>query len=1035
MKKLIQIALLISSSSLFAQQIVIPRIEMMPDFPQPYEMRNWKRVAQAYDSLVFNEFLSGQYLPLIKITEQTINYPDHPSFGLHSYVGTATPSSGEAINVLPSVIGATLCGIDKGNQFGKNWVLFCEEYFNKVSGEDVYLNHPSAQSGHDWWYETMPNIFFYQLNSLYPHTGDFDAQFTSVARSWLEAVKAMGGNDTPWEVPEMNYRAWNLRMMKPLTEGVPEPEAAGALAWILYSAYQQTGNIAWREAAEWSMEYLNGLETNPSYELQLSYGTYTAARMNAEMGTTYDVEKMVNWCFDIGSLRNWGAIEGTWGGLDCDGLIGEQSAGGTGYAFTMNGFQQAAALLPLVRYDDRYAQALGKWTLNLANASRLFYANYLPDENQDARDWTSLHDPGSAIAYEALKETLDGRAPFATGDAVRGGWAATNLALYGSSHVGMLGGIVSSTNVEGILQLDLLKTDFYRNEAFSTYLYYNPHTSSQEVQLDLGGNSYDIYECTTNQFLTYNQTGQYLLSMPPGQARVLVLVSAGLEISYSFDHTYAGGVVIDYLNGRVVENFPPRIKSLAAADSVVLVNSEHNIYCTAEDREGGALQYRWSGEGENWVSDNIYLWEAPETPGYYNVICYVKDAGGLMDSMKLAMHVADRILAPPVIEQIYAEERKLHPGTTTVVSCEATDINNDLLQYEWYSSGGSIEGEGASVSWLAPGIEGDYSIRCKVINDDLLHVSDSLTVMVRDSSYSQSGSLVAGFSFNGNGDDFSIYLNHGIPYSITWENDSNGEPGKAAGFNGTNSMIRVSNDEYLNFTDGLSVTCWINPKESVTGEQFIVSHGSWQNRWKLSIINNDRLRFTIKGSSGIVDLNSERELQPGSWQHVAAVYNGRDLEIYLDSDLNSFKPWTGTLNTTSYDLTIGQMLPDNSSYNFKGVLDDLRIFNYGIDGQMIEKIWSGEIFFEEDVVDRNRFTIFPNPARSSVIITVTAYDFTPDKIWLTGGDGRVLWSCDMPERYYQNDRLTIPLGHMNAGIYFICVIEKGKLYTEKLVIF
>jgi len=1036
MRKLIQIALLISSSSLFAQQIAVPQIEMMPDFPQPYEMRDWKRVAQIYDSLVFNELLSGQYLPLIEITEQSINYPDHPSFGLHSYVGTGSPFAGEAINVLPSVIGATLCGIEKGNQFGKNWVLMCEEYFNKASGENVYLNNPNGQSGYDWWYETMPNIFFYQLNELYPFTGDFEEQFTIVAESWFEAVKAMGGCSTPWEVPEMTYRAWNLDLMEPLTEGVPEPEAAGALAWILYSAYQQTGKTEWREAAEWCMEYLNGLGTNPSYELQLSYGTYTAARMNAETGTTYNVEKMINWCFDIGPLRNWGAIEGTWGGLDCDGLIGEQADGRTGYAFTMNGFQQAAALLPLVRYDDRYAHALGKWILNLANASRLFYAKYLPDENQDAFSWTSLYDPESVIAYEALKETLNARAPFGTGDAVRGGWAATNLALYGSSHVGMLGGIVSSTNIEGILQLDLLKTDFYRNEAFPTYLYYNPYTSSREVQLDLGGSSYDIYECTTNQFLNYNQTGQYVLSLPPGQARVIVLVPVGLEITYNFNHTHAGSVVIDYLNGRDVENFPPRIKSLASEDSIVLVNSNHMIFCTAEDREEDALLYRWSGEGENWVSDSICLWDVPETPGYYDIICYVKDAGGLQDSMELVMHVTDRIIAPPVIEQIYAEKRKLHPGTTTTMHCDATDINNDLLQYAWSSSGGSFEGEGASISWLAPATEGNYTVKCTVTNKDLLSVSDSLTVMVRDSSYSQSGSLVAGFSFDGNGDDFSIFLNHGISHNIKWEDDRNDEAEKAAGFNGTNSMIRVSNDEYLNFTDGLSLTCWIKPKEKAMREQFIVSHGSWQNRYKLSISNN-HLRFTINGSLGIVDLDSKTELQAGSWQHVAVVYNGRDLELYLDGDLNSFKSWTGNMNTTAYDLTIGQMLPDNSEYNYKGVIDDLRIYNYGIDRQLIERIMTVEFLTRDSVAEQNRFNIFPNPAQSSLTLTlaVNACDFFPDKIWIIDASGQVRWNFEMPERFFQNDRISLPLNHMNAGIYFVCVIENGKLYSKKVVIY
>ena len=52
--------------SLLSQQIDIPRIELMPDFPQPYEMRNWKEVARKYDSLVFNLDASGEYLPLVE---------------------------------------------------------------------------------------------------------------------------------------------------------------------------------------------------------------------------------------------------------------------------------------------------------------------------------------------------------------------------------------------------------------------------------------------------------------------------------------------------------------------------------------------------------------------------------------------------------------------------------------------------------------------------------------------------------------------------------------------------------------------------------------------------------------------------------------------------------------------------------------------------------------------------------------------------------------------------------------------------------
>ena len=146
-----------------AQQININRIEQMPNLPTPYEMRDWEKVAMGYDSLVFNFNLTGEYLPLVWLKTNTVNYPFHNSFGLHTYVGTAHTSNAEAINLLPAVVGASLVGIDKSNQSGHNWVLYCEEFFNNRPEEYVYLNSPVASSGTDWWYDTMPNIFFYQL--------------------------------------------------------------------------------------------------------------------------------------------------------------------------------------------------------------------------------------------------------------------------------------------------------------------------------------------------------------------------------------------------------------------------------------------------------------------------------------------------------------------------------------------------------------------------------------------------------------------------------------------------------------------------------------------------------------------------------------------------------------------------------------------------------------------------------------------------------------------------------------------------------
>ena len=456
----------------------------------------------------------------------------------------------------------------------------CEEYFNKANDANVYLNHPTGSNWDDWWYDVMPNIFFYQLYDQYPATGDFSNQFLMVADRWLDAVKAMGGSTTPWKIPYMNYRAFNLMTMKPLSSGVVEPEAAGAIAWILYNAYLETKNEKYRIGAEWCMEFLNSLSSNPSYELQLPYGVYTAARMNAELGTTYNISKMINWCFDVGPLRQWGAILGKWGGYDVNGLIGEVN-GSNDYAFLMNTFEQAGALVPLVRYDDHYARAIGKWVLNAANSSRLFYTNYLPDQNQDSEEWAHQYDPNSYIGHEALRQSKFGASPYATGDAISGGWGMTNLALYGSSHVGIFGGIIDTTNVEKILRLDLLKTDYFHTQAYPTYLYYNPFSEEKSVMINVGSELKDIYDAVTNTVIKTAVSGESSMTIPADAALIAVIIPSNSTITYELNKALVNGRVIDYSSGQAVSNYPPRIKSLASDKQLLVVNDSTKIYCTA----------------------------------------------------------------------------------------------------------------------------------------------------------------------------------------------------------------------------------------------------------------------------------------------------------------------------------------------------------------------------------------------------------------------------------------------------------------------
>ena len=347
-------------------------------------------------------------------------------------------------------------------------------------------------------------------------------------------------------MPDFDHTAFSFRSMQPVDNGRwKEPDAAAGIAWLQYMARIKHKDAKNLQAADWCMQFLQRRKQNPYYEVLLPYGALAAARMNAELDRKYDVHKLLNWCFGLSDCRGgWGVIATAWHGYDCHGLLGGVDNRG-GYAFAMNTFAQAGALVPLVRYDDRYARAIGKWMLNLANAARLFYPGELPEGHESCAFWKD--DPKGLIAYEGLRYEWDGKGPYATGDPVVMKWGpATDRGLYGSGYVGMLGSIIRPTNDEKILQLDCLATDFYRAPAYATYLYYNPHDTAKQISVDVGRRPRDLYDACTDTFLRRDVRDRATIVIPADSAVLLVLPPSGGRETRRNGKTSVDGVVIDY---------------------------------------------------------------------------------------------------------------------------------------------------------------------------------------------------------------------------------------------------------------------------------------------------------------------------------------------------------------------------------------------------------------------------------------------------------------------------------------------------------
>ena len=764
---------LLAAAPAAAQQIAIARVDQMPAMPPDYELRDWDRVAVLFDSLVYDASQTGTYMPLVGIYPGGANYPGVGGAGIESYVGSGNEVPGEALTMLTGIVGGTLVGADKRTQFGTDWVLRSQQYFNRRPAENVYLNGPQTSSGNDWWYDTMPNVFFYQIHARYPGVGDSEAQFRLVADQWLRAVQALGGRTAPWAIPAIRYRAFSLSTMTPLTSGVPEPEAAGAIAWILYSAYRETGEERYRIGAEQALDALDAQTQNPSYELQLPYGTLAAARMNAEVGTHYDIEQMLRWSFERGPLRAWGTLaDKERGGKTLDGLVGEVD--GDGYAFTMNGFQQAAALVPVARYDDRFARAIGRWMVNLASASRLFYRPFLPDEKQDGEAWSYENDPEGAVAYEALRGTWQGQSPFATGDAVRGGWAPTNFALYGGASVGYLAAVVDSTEVPGVLRLDLRKTDVYKAPSYPSFLVYNPHETESTITVPLPFGLYDVYDAASDTWLARGVSGRPAVSIPPDEARVLVFSTSGGTETTVDGVRRVNNIVIDYRVGTP-GNRAPRVRALVVDDSTLARGQTATLHCTPDDAETAEPTVAWSASGGTLVPNGrVATWSAPEV-GSYTVTCTTTDGGGRTGSSDLTLAVVSNQAPTNAVASAAPDVVDLS-GTTTL-ACSATDPDGDTLAYTWTVSAGSVSGTGASVGYTAPDVPGTVTATCTASDASGASVTTTTPVVV--------GRLILDLGLDGTAQDASGFGHDGTLTGPVAAPGRDGTQGTALRFDGT----------------------------------------------------------------------------------------------------------------------------------------------------------------------------------------------------------------------------------------------------------
>lgn len=539
----------------------LTRIDSMPNLPKPFNIIDFKKMALEFDKTVYDFKQQGEFWPLIWIDSSKNNF-DQNVAGIYTAIGDVRqgPDNNkgmfhESLATMGAVLGATLVGIDKSSQ-EHNYVAMLKNYFNRDTKWDIMMNNTSPEVallgggyGRDWWYDVFPNVLFYAIYDLYPEEKDFEMIAKSVAEKFYKADSVLNGN--------YDYTYFNYATLTPyVTHICKQPDAAAGHAWVLYAAYQKFKDPKYLQASINAMKALESQNVNPTYELLMPFGAYMAARLNAEQNQNFDVQKMLEWSFDGTAVcrEGWGTLVGNWNGFDISGIVGSTVHNG-GYGFLMNTYDQAWPLVPMVRYNQSYAVAIGKWMLNAANAAKLFYPQYMPKDHQTIPELLDV--TKNVIAYEGIikksvyKDSEHLSAPVAIGDGPL--WVKdknpppSQFSVYGSGHVGIFGSIIQTTDVPEILQLNLLATDFFKQKAYPSYLLYNPHSSNKKVKCSFTEiENVDLYDAVSAKFIAKNVSKNAAIDIPGNGAAVIICVPTRAKITEKDGKLFANEVIIDY---------------------------------------------------------------------------------------------------------------------------------------------------------------------------------------------------------------------------------------------------------------------------------------------------------------------------------------------------------------------------------------------------------------------------------------------------------------------------------------------------------
>ena len=214
-------------------------------------------------------------------------------------------------------------------------------------------------------------------------------------------------------------------------------------------------------------------------------------------------------------------------------------------------------------------------------------------------------------------------------------------------------------------------------------------------------------------------------------------------------------------------------------------------------------------------------------------------------------------------------------------------------------------------------------------------IATTIFILVLSLARVGSADMVAYWDFEGDFGD-AIGGNDATPFGDTAV-FVDPDRGRVAELDGTGDYIEVPNSPSLNITGNeITIAAWVyfddvsGPPEIVIAKPYVVGqHSSPYFSYGLHILSNGTPRFWLVTDGAAGNAPGSTNLESSTWYHMAGVYDGSQMILYIDGEVAATRSKTG--NVTGYDTVLRLGTNGGLTEQMDGRLDDVRIYNRALD--------------------------------------------------------------------------------------------------------